>query len=139
MLISDEKKNKYILEVHKEMLRRGYTPTEIPIVIGKTGFMAVMEELPEEQMHYDFHDAVDDIMLTVSLFQENTNYNILTAANRELVDEFIDFLVARQEKNQKETQEAMREFEEGRSVGPINSVKDLMADVATDVTDSIIS
>lgn len=66
MFISDEKKNKYILEVHNEMLRRGYTPAEIPIVIGKTGFMAVMEEFPEEQMHYDVRDAVDEIMLTAS-------------------------------------------------------------------------
>ena len=56
----------------------------------------------------------------------NANYNALTVDNRVLVDEFIDFLFARQEQNKKETLEAMKEYEEGKSIGPFNSVKDFM-------------
>lgn len=48
------------------MKRRGFTSEEIPIVIGKTGFMFVMKEYPEEQMHYAVEDAVDEILLTAS-------------------------------------------------------------------------
>lgn len=67
MVISEEKKQKYIDMVHKEMRRRGYTPEQIPMVIGKTGFMTVMEQYPEEQMHYSIEDAVDEIMFVASL------------------------------------------------------------------------
>lgn len=59
----------------------------------------------------------------------SSNYDVLTADNRDLVDEFIDFLFARQEQNKKETLEAMKEYEEGKSIGPFNSVKDFMADL----------
>lgn len=66
MVISEEKKQKYIAKVYDEMKRRGFTSEEIPIVIGKTGFMFVMKEYPEEQMHYAVEDAVDEILLTAS-------------------------------------------------------------------------
>lgn len=62
--ITEEKKNTYISYVHEELLRRGFTSEEIPRLIAKTGFMAVMEEFPKEQMHYDVRDAVDEIILT---------------------------------------------------------------------------
>jgi hypothetical protein len=48
------------------MIRRGFTAEEIPGVIAKTGFMAAMDEFPEEQMHYDVRNAVNEIMLTAS-------------------------------------------------------------------------
>lgn len=48
------------------MKRRGLTAEEIPAVIGKTGFMSALEEFPEEQMHYDVSDAVDEILLTAA-------------------------------------------------------------------------
>ena len=67
MVISEEKKQKYIDMVHKERERRGYTPEQIPMVIGKTGFTKVMEQYPEEQMHYSIEDAVDEIMFVALL------------------------------------------------------------------------
>ncbi|MBO4808232.1 MAG: hypothetical protein J5537_04255 [Lachnospiraceae bacterium] len=67
MIISEEMKKQYIEDVHEEMKRRGFTSDEIPIVIGKTGFMSVMDKYPEEQLHYDVRDAVDEIMLTASV------------------------------------------------------------------------
>ena len=65
-MVSEEQKKRYILNVHNEMLRRGLTTEEISVVIGKTGFMSVMEKYPEEQLHYDVRDAVDEIMLTAA-------------------------------------------------------------------------
>ncbi len=67
MIISEERKQRYIQDVYSEMRKRGFTETEIPKVIGKTGFMKVMEDYPEEQLHYDVADAVDEIMLTASV------------------------------------------------------------------------
>ena len=55
-----------IHKVYLEMKRRGLTAEEIPAVIGKTGFMSALEEFPEEQMHYDVSDAVDEILLTAA-------------------------------------------------------------------------
>lgn len=67
MVISEEKKQKYIDKVHKEMRRRGYTPEQIQMVTGKNGFMTVREQYPEEQLHYSIEDAVDEIMFVASL------------------------------------------------------------------------
>ncbi len=67
MTVSELMKKEYIDDVHEEMLRRGYTAEEIPTVISKTGFMSAMEQYPEEQLHYDVRDAVDEIMLTASV------------------------------------------------------------------------
>ena len=67
MAITDKKKQHYIQSVHNEMRRRGLTEKEIPIVIAKTGFMTVMRDFPEEQMHYDVSDAVDEIILTAAV------------------------------------------------------------------------
>lgn len=62
----EDKKKKYKEKVYKEMLRRGFTEVEIPRVINKTGFMAALNEYPEEQMHYDVEDAVDEILLVAA-------------------------------------------------------------------------
>ena len=66
MPVSAEKKRKYIDKVHNEMLRRGFSADEIPTVINKTGFMTAIEQYPEEQLHYDVSDAVDEILLTAA-------------------------------------------------------------------------
>ena len=66
MAVSEEKKQKYIAKVYAEMKRRGFTSEEIPKVIGKTGFMFVMKEYPEEQLHYSVEDAVDEILITAA-------------------------------------------------------------------------
>jgi hypothetical protein len=68
MVISQEKKQKYIAKVYHEMERRGFTSDEIPLVIEKTGFMSALEEYPEEQMHYDVSDAVDEILITAAKY-----------------------------------------------------------------------
>ena len=67
MTITEEMKKRYIEDVHEEMKKRGFTANEIPTVIDKTGFMDVMQNYPEEQLHYDVRDAVNEIMLTASL------------------------------------------------------------------------
>ena len=48
------------------MLRRGFTLEEIPKIIDKTGFLAALEEYPEEQLYYDVYDAVNEILLTAA-------------------------------------------------------------------------
>lgn len=58
----EEKKKLYIEEVYAEMKKRGFTSTEIPMVINKTGFMDAIDLYPEEQLHYDISDAVDEII-----------------------------------------------------------------------------
>ena len=65
--ITEEQKNRYIGYVHDELKRRGVEESDIPRVIGKTGFMACMEEYPEQQMHYDPADAVDEILVTAAV------------------------------------------------------------------------
>lgn len=42
---------------------------------------------------------------------------------------FIDFLAAKQEKREMDILDALKEYEEGRAVGPFHSVSDLMADL----------
>ena len=66
MVVSKEMKEAYINDVYAEMRRRGLTSEEIPVVIAKTGFLAALEEYPEEQLHYDVSDAVDEIILTAA-------------------------------------------------------------------------
>ena len=66
MVISKEKKQAYIDDVQYEMKRRGFTSEEIPVIIGKTGFMDAIEQYPEEQLHYDVSDAVDEIIMTAA-------------------------------------------------------------------------
>jgi hypothetical protein len=68
MMVSEEQKQQYIVMVHNEMIRRGFTIEEIPMVIGKTGFMSALEEYPEEQLHYDVSDAVDEILMTAARY-----------------------------------------------------------------------
>lgn len=66
MRISEEQKQNYIDKIYKEMQRRGLTEEEIPRVIAKTGFMKVMRDWPEEQMHYHPKDAVNEILLVAA-------------------------------------------------------------------------
>ena len=66
MVITEERKQRYIQDVYAEMRNRGFTEDEVPRVIAKTGFMQAIEEYPEEQLHYAVEDAVDEIMLTAS-------------------------------------------------------------------------
>lgn len=58
----EEKKKLYIEEVYAEMKKRGFTSAEIPMVINKTGFMDAIDLYPEEQLHFDISDAVDEII-----------------------------------------------------------------------------
>jgi hypothetical protein len=65
-MVTEEMKNNYISKIYNELNRRGVSSEEIPIVIGKTGFMSVMQDYAEEQMHYSIQDAVDEILLTAA-------------------------------------------------------------------------
>jgi hypothetical protein len=65
-MVTEEMKNDYISKIYNELNRRGVSSEEIPIVIGKTGFMSVMQDYAEEQMHYSIQDAVDEILLTAA-------------------------------------------------------------------------
>ena len=62
MNISKEQIQDYVQKVHEEMRKRGYTEEEIPKIIGRTGFMPVIEEFPEEQFCYTIEAAVDEIL-----------------------------------------------------------------------------
>lgn len=55
----------------------------------------------------------------------NANYAALSMANRSIIDEMVDFLFAKQQKNKQETLEAIRDADEGRTVGPFSSIDDL--------------
>ncbi len=57
------------------------------------------------------------------------NYDTLSVENRISVDNFIDFLAARQEKHEKELLEAIKECESGECIGPFHSVDELMAEL----------
>lgn len=70
MVITEERKNKYIEKVYRELNNRGVSYEEIPLVINKTGFLKVMEEYPEEQLHYSVKNTVDEILLTAALAQK---------------------------------------------------------------------
>jgi hypothetical protein len=65
-MVTEEMKNNYISKIYDELNRRGVSSEEIPIVIGKTGFMSVMQNYAEEQMHYSIKNAVDEILLTAA-------------------------------------------------------------------------
>ena len=62
-IITEAMKKNYIAMVHEEMIRRGFAPKEIPQIIGKTGFMKALELYPEEQLHYDPYDAVNELLV----------------------------------------------------------------------------
>ncbi len=55
----------------------------------------------------------------------NAVYNQLSDANRNIVDNLVEFLFARQKKNEKETLDAIRDADAGRTIGPFNSIDDL--------------
>ena len=62
----DERKKRYIADIYAEMEKRGISNVDAPRVIGKTGFMGALDEYPEEQMHYDVYDAVNEILLVAA-------------------------------------------------------------------------
>jgi len=55
----------------------------------------------------------------------NSNYAALSTTNRNIIDEMIDFLFVKQQKNKKETLAAMHDADEGRTIGPFSSIDDL--------------
>lgn len=67
----------------------------------------------------------------------NSKYETLSTANKNLVNEFIDFLLVKQQKNKEETLEAMCDADEGRTIGPFSSIDDLTK--ALDAESSIIT
>lgn len=62
----DERKTIYLADVYAEMEKRGISNADAPRVIGKTGFMSALDKYPEEQMHYDVYDAVNEILLVAA-------------------------------------------------------------------------
>ena len=62
MGVTKEKKQAYINDLLAEMRRRGFSEEETSTIIGKTGFMEAIEKYPEEQLHYEVSDAVDEII-----------------------------------------------------------------------------
>jgi len=56
----------------------------------------------------------------------NANYGALTVENRNIIDDMVDFLFAKQQKNEAETLAAMRDADAGRTIGPFYSIDDLM-------------
>lgn len=56
------RKNNYLQKVYKELNHRGISTSDIPKVIAKTGFIAVLDEFPEEQLHYSVKNAVNEIL-----------------------------------------------------------------------------
>lgn len=64
-----EKQKKYLTDVYKEFAARGFSRNSADRIIGRTGFMDVLKEYPQEQMHYSIEDAVDEI-ISVSLEKE---------------------------------------------------------------------
>ena len=67
-VITKEKKDAYLQEVYAEMRKRGFQEEEIPKVIGKTGFLSALEKYPEEQLHYEISDVVDEIITMAARF-----------------------------------------------------------------------
>ncbi len=62
----EERKKRYIVDIYAEMEKRGISNADAPRVINKTGFMSALNEYPEEQMHYDVYDAVNEILLVAA-------------------------------------------------------------------------
>ena len=66
MTVSGEKIKAYIEDVYVEMKHRGFTEDEADYVISKTGFMDAIEKYPEEQLHYDVSDTVDELIMVAA-------------------------------------------------------------------------
>lgn len=66
MVITEEKIQRYIERVKREMKRRGFSDSDIPVVINKTKFMDTLNRYPEEQLHYSASSAVDEILFVAS-------------------------------------------------------------------------
>ena len=62
----NEKKKEYMQLVYEEMINRGFSETELDMVIAKTGFVQALNEYPEESLHYPVESSVDEIMLVAS-------------------------------------------------------------------------
>lgn len=68
MVITQEKKDAYLQDVYTEMKNRGFMDEEIPKIIGKTGFLSALDIYPEQQLHYEVSDAVEEIITTAARF-----------------------------------------------------------------------
>jgi hypothetical protein len=68
MVVTQEMKDEYLQDIYAEMKKRGFQEDEIPRVIGKTGFMGALEKYPEEQLHYDVFDAVNEIITVAAKY-----------------------------------------------------------------------
>ena len=66
ILLINKLQKDYIEKVYAEMERRGLNDEEIERIIAKTGFMTAIKQYPEEQLHMDVSDAVDEIILTAA-------------------------------------------------------------------------
>ena len=62
----DERKTIYLADVYAEMEKRGISNADAPRIIEKTGFLSALDKYPEEQMHYDVYDAVNEILLVAA-------------------------------------------------------------------------
>ncbi len=62
----DERKIAYLTDIYAEMEKRGISNEDVSRVIGKTGFMSALNKYPEEQMHYDVYDTVNEILLVAA-------------------------------------------------------------------------
>ena len=62
----EEKKRIYLEDIFAEMKKRGFTDEEIPIVIGRTGFLSALDLYPEVQLYYEPSDAVDEIVFVAA-------------------------------------------------------------------------
>lgn len=57
------------------------------------------------------------------------NNSILSDENKRIADKFTDLLAQNQKEREKSILEALREFEEGKSIGPFDTADDLMAEL----------
>ena len=66
MCISEERKQSYIADVYTALRHKGVMEEDIPMVVGKTGFIAALNEYPEDQLHYAPEDAAIEILVTAA-------------------------------------------------------------------------
>ena len=71
-------------------------------------------------------------MITAKGSVMSDNYDILTDANKMIVDSFIDFLAYKQsiqDEREHSVLDSISEYENGQAAGPFSSVDELMADL----------
>lgn len=63
----ETRKSLYLQKVYAELSCRGISTRDIPKVIAKTGFIAALNEFPEEQLHYSVKNAVNEILAVAAV------------------------------------------------------------------------